>query len=328
MAYGAFFLIGLVSALAGLNSTFAAAHGTVVYLLNATSGLVANQVDLGEHVTCLVPYNGAFVAVTTFANLTHIVYVYPNGTQVPITNITFKEYRTIVVKVPINVTANATATNTTNVTATNTTVTYKNVTKVVPVYTSSTAITGTAEDCALYEGNLVVSVSQNGTKLYFVKLEGDKAEVEKEVSAPAAMLAADEALVVYGKGGLYLYKEGNFTELCSAPITAAATMGNVVYYITNNTVYAKDIITGNTVFKWTPETGNATAVQPLSAEYVAVGLEGAKLGIVVLEGGVAKVSIGVPDVYMLAKSRSYLAAATTGMGEGVAIIPLSWFLTK
>jgi hypothetical protein len=284
--YGAFFLIGLVSALAGLNNVFAAAHGATLYLLNASSGLVIAQPNLGENVSCVVPFGNEFMVVTTFAGLTHFVLVMPNGTQVPIQN-------------------------------------------VVMGNESNPALTGSAIDCAAYEGMLVVTINANGTKAYFMKLNGTNLVVEKELKAPEPEVKGGEALLFYGPTGLYLYNEGNFTMIANTTVSDADYMGGVVFYASNGKLYAYSVPSATVLYTWTPKKGKVVAVLAITPNEVIVGMKDTNMGLALLVGGKLKITVGVPNVYMVAKGGEYVGAATKGsLGEGVATVPLSWFGLK
>ncbi len=296
MMQGTFFALGIVIAtLAGHGSLFLAGHGTVAYLLNATSGLVTSQQDLGEKVVCAVPMTQGFVVATTANGITHLVYFFYNGTYVPITNIVMGNE-------------------------------------------SEPSLVGTAEDCAPYEGYLALTLT-NGThiKLYIMKVTPAEADVEKEVLAEEPYLAGGKVLVNYGKEGLYLYEGGKFVELAEGNVKAASTSANFVFYVMDNTLYMVQVKAPYArAMLWRPQ-GNITitSVIALSDNKVVVGLNNTSLGVemLVVKGGKGypKVSVGVPNVYMLAKSDEYVGAATYGNGglsAGVALVPMDWFETK
>ena len=284
--YGAFFLIGLVSALASSGNLIAAAQGPLLYLLNASSGLVVAQQNLGENVTCVVPYGGGFLVATTAANLTHFVIV-TNNTFVPVEN-------------------------------------------VVEGNESVPALTGASTDCAAYEGYFVAVVKVNNTlKAYFFELNGTNLVMDKEVEAPEPKVKGGEALLFYGPTGLYLYKEGNFTQITNVTVKDADYYGGVVFYVTNGTVVAYSAAANTKLYAWRPAEGKACAVLALTPNVVIVGIKGSNMGLATLEGGNLKITVGLPDVYMLSKGDGYVAAATAGnLGKGVAAVPLSWLLPK
>jgi len=284
--YGAFFLIGLVSALASSGNLIAAGHGPLLYLLNASSGLVVAQQNLGENVTCVVPYGNGFLAATTSAGLTHFVIV-TNNTFVPVEN-------------------------------------------VVKGNESTPALTGTSTGCAAYEGYFVAVVRANNTlKAYFFKLNGTNLVMEKEVGAPEPEVRGGEALLFYGPTGLYLYKEGNFTQITNVTVRDADYSGGVVFYVTNGTLVAYSMAANTKLYTWKPVEGKACAVLALTPNVVIVGIKGSNMGLATLEGGNLKITVGLPNVYMLAKGDGYVAAATAGnLGEGVAAVPLSWLMPK
>lgn len=296
MMQGTFFALGiLLASLAGHGSLFLAGHGTMVYLLNATSGLVASQQDLGERVVCAVPASQGFVVATTANGITHIVYFFYNGTYVPITNIMIGNE-------------------------------------------SMPSLTGTATDCAPYEG-YVALVLTNGTsyKLYVLKVTPAEAMVEEEAKAMEPSVSGGMILVNYGNEGLYVFTNGKFVELVEGKIKAAATAENNVFYVANNTLYMVQVKPPHArAMLWKPQ-GNITitSVLALSDNKVVVGLDKTTLGVemLVVKGGKAypKVSVGVPNVYMLALSKEYVGAATKGgqnLSPGVALVPISWFETK
>ena len=282
--YGAFFLIGLVSALASTGNVIAAAHGPVLYLLNATSGLVIAQQNLGENVTCVVPYGNQFMVATTSAGLTHFVIV-ANNTFYPVENI-------------------------------------------VEGNNTSPALVGTSTGCAAYEGYFVAVVKDNGTlKAYFFKLNGTNLVMEKEVKAPEPEVKGGEALVFYGPTGLYVYEGGNFTEITNTTVNDADYMGGVLFYTTNGTLVAYSITAATQLYTWKPAEGKACAVLALTPNEAVVGVKGSNMGVALVVGGNLKVTVGVPNVYMLSKGDGYIAAATSGnLGDGVAVIPLSWLM--
>ncbi len=296
MMQGTFFALGiLLATLAGHGPLFLAGHGSVVYLLNATSGLVASQQDLGERVVCAVPMDQGFVVATTANGITHLVYFFYNGTYVPVTNIVMGNE-------------------------------------------STPSLTGTATDCAPYE-EYVALVLTNGTsyKLYVLKVTPAEAVVEEEAKAEEPNVAGGMVLVNYGNEGLYVFTNGTFVELVEGKVEDAATTENNVFYVANNTLYMIQVKPPHArAMLWKPQ-GNITitSVVALSDNRVVVGLDKTSLGVemLVIRGGKAypKVSVGVPNVYMLALSDEYLGAATKGteaLTPGVALIPLSWFQVK
>ncbi|NPA84616.1 MAG: hypothetical protein GXO07_01255 [Crenarchaeota archaeon] len=284
--YGAFFLIGMISALASSGNVIAAASGPVLYLLNASSGLVIAQQDLGENVTCVVPYGAEFLAATTSAGLTHFVII-ANNTFIPVQN-------------------------------------------VVEGNETLPALVGTSTGCASYEGYFVSVVESNGTlKAYFFKLNGTDLVKEMELDAPEAKVKGGEVLLFYGPSGLYVYSEGNYTQITNVTVKDADYLGGVLFYAANGTVVAYSMTAESQLYVWKPTQGKACAVLALSPNEVVVGLKNINMGVALLVDGSLKVTVGVPNVYKLSKGDGYVAAATAGggnLGEGVAVIPLSWLM--
>ncbi|HIH89814.1 hypothetical protein [Ignicoccus hospitalis] len=190
------------------------------------------------------------------------------------------------------------------------------------------SVTGTSLDCAYYNGTAVVTVrDEEGLKAYFFKLNGTTATLVKEVNAPAPEVEGGEALLFFGDEGLYLYEGNAVRMITNVTVRDADYTGGIVFYVHNGTLNAFSVTGNVTVFVWTPEKGRACAVLALSPDKAIVGLRGTNMGLVLVENGATKVAVGVPEVYDVARGEGYVAAATAGgLGEGVATVPLEWFL--